>query len=1349
MKFSKNYNIGLDIGTSSVGWAVTDDNFKIIRKGNKRKALWGVLLFDPAETAVERRSYRSSRRRYDRRRERIRLLQEIFQEEINKVDSNFFTKLKESFYIDEDKENKTIILTKEEKEAWKNYQNKYPTIYHLRNKLLTNKEKEDIRLLYLAIHHIIKYRGNFNYNTENFKIENINIKNDIRNIISTIIDSRLDIYSVIEPNVDTLDYDKIDEILVSTNKRENKKALEKEFQNLFTKKASTELANALVGYTINLENLLNLELSETKKIDFKAADFNDKLEKIEDEALEYTEIIASLKDLYDEIELKLIFKYEDTCSISNLMVKNYKKHHDDLKLLKDLLKNYPTLKHKLFKDKIIKDKKNPDIIKKEELCIYTKYVRNTITYADFEKELTKILEEVKNNENEQIIEKIYEEFDNETFMPRIADTSNGKYPYQINASELKIIIENQSIYYPFLKDEINGELKLVKLLKFRIPYYVGPLVSKEKSNFAWMVRKSNEKITPFNFDDIVDKRKSAKEFILRMLGHCSYLLNEYSMPTNSILYSKFKVLNELKQIKINDISISNNIPFMKTIYEEFFLKNKGSLTNAKFLTYLRTKDELSMYVDNEQVDINVRGYSADNKFANNMNSYLDFFSENGIFKGTNLTEEDADKIIELITIFEDKEILKEEILELYPMLSDRIGKIISKNYKGWSGLSKKLLTKKYYPDKESGIKKSILDLLEETKENFMQILNNPEYHFWDMINEENQGNERETLSYSLVENLATSPAVKKGIWESLKIVKEITDYMGYEPSNITIEMARGEDKKKGRIDDRKKQIQTLYEKAKEVTEEYKELNQELKGIEKITTEKLLLYFLQEGKSLYSGKPLDINNLQNYEVDHILPQTLIKDDSIDNKALVLKEENQAKRDNLVLPSEFRKQAPWWRHLKNNNLISNKKFNNLVRTEFKDKDIEGFINRQLVETRQITKHVANILKNLYQDTNIIYLKANISHNYRERFKLYKYRDLNDYHHAHDAYLASVLGIYQNKYLKTKINKFELKDLIHRLIEEKKYSELKYGYVINSIDQDFMKINSETGEVSLVVKDFTETIENTLYRNDIEVVKKTEFNAGKIFDETKNKKGLSGVPLKKGLKTEWYGAYTSLNPAYAILVRYNKNGNIDQRLIGIPIYYDVQKNNLIIKNYIANLLNIKDIDSIEILKDKIPFNTLFDWKGQVCRLVGATDKVEVCNAKEFNIEREYQIKWKNTLNRLFNQKEKGIEDLPYNNQLTEMINYVIDKIEKEYKLYFNLIPELRSYINQNTIENMDIETKEKTLLELFKLLKCNSQTANLKHLNEKASARFGRIKGKKISNATIIKKSPCGIRVYKDEF
>ena len=67
----------------------------------------------------QRRNFRSTRRRYDRRRYRISLLQKEFKEEINKIDPDFFQILKESFYQEDDSTNKTIVLTKEEKELFK------------------------------------------------------------------------------------------------------------------------------------------------------------------------------------------------------------------------------------------------------------------------------------------------------------------------------------------------------------------------------------------------------------------------------------------------------------------------------------------------------------------------------------------------------------------------------------------------------------------------------------------------------------------------------------------------------------------------------------------------------------------------------------------------------------------------------------------------------------------------------------------------------------------------------------------------------------------------------------------------------------------------------------------------------------------------------------------------------------------------------------------------------------------------------------------------------------------------------------------------------------------------------
>lgn len=96
-----NYYLGFDVGTNSVGWAVTDENYNLLRK--KGKDLWGVRLFNEANTAAKRRAFRSIRRRNMRKSGRLAILRDIFEFEIAKVDRNFYLRLAESKYWADEK----------------------------------------------------------------------------------------------------------------------------------------------------------------------------------------------------------------------------------------------------------------------------------------------------------------------------------------------------------------------------------------------------------------------------------------------------------------------------------------------------------------------------------------------------------------------------------------------------------------------------------------------------------------------------------------------------------------------------------------------------------------------------------------------------------------------------------------------------------------------------------------------------------------------------------------------------------------------------------------------------------------------------------------------------------------------------------------------------------------------------------------------------------------------------------------------------------------------------------------------------------------------------------------------
>ncbi len=89
---SEKYYVGLDIGTDSVGYAVSNEEYELCKF--KGEPMWGVTLFDEAETSEKRRGFRSARRRLDRKQWRVSLIGEIFAEEIAKIDENFFQKNK-------------------------------------------------------------------------------------------------------------------------------------------------------------------------------------------------------------------------------------------------------------------------------------------------------------------------------------------------------------------------------------------------------------------------------------------------------------------------------------------------------------------------------------------------------------------------------------------------------------------------------------------------------------------------------------------------------------------------------------------------------------------------------------------------------------------------------------------------------------------------------------------------------------------------------------------------------------------------------------------------------------------------------------------------------------------------------------------------------------------------------------------------------------------------------------------------------------------------------------------------------------------------------------------------------
>jgi len=343
MKNVNDYFIGLDIGTASVGWAVTNTHLDLIKK--KGRNFWGSRLFDSGQTAENRRFYRSSRRRYQRRRQRIELLQSLFEKEIEDVDQKFFKKMNKSWVSNQDETRKKpadFIFEPHQNKEKESYYRQFPSIWHLRRHLIESQdEKIDIRYLYLAIHHMIKYRGNFLYTDAEFQQTGVAIESQIDRFIEYLEENyeiSIDRNNFVTAIKDTLS----DNNITTAEKRDR---LKESFKNYkLISKQLNQFINAILGYNINFKTLflLDEEVKGYVKDGFEDEKFIPVLEHLGT----YDDLLEVISNIYSWGILRKLLPNENNHFISLEMVKRYEEYGQDLLELKQLLQEYLGSKEK-------------------------------------------------------------------------------------------------------------------------------------------------------------------------------------------------------------------------------------------------------------------------------------------------------------------------------------------------------------------------------------------------------------------------------------------------------------------------------------------------------------------------------------------------------------------------------------------------------------------------------------------------------------------------------------------------------------------------------------------------------------------------------------------------------------------------------------------------------------------------------------------------------------------------------------------------------------------------------------------------------------------------------------------
>ncbi|MBM2813308.1 MAG: cas9 [Ignavibacteria bacterium] len=223
-----------------------------------------------------------------------------------------------------------------------------------------------------------------------------------------------------------------------------------------------------------------------------------------------------------------------------------------------------------------------------------------------------------------------------------------------------------------------------------------------------------------------------------------------------------------------------------------------------------------------------------------------------------------------------------------------------------------------------------------------------------------------------------NPIVTTALFEVRKVVNEIIERYG-KPDVVRVEMARDLKKTKDERDDIKRQNdknrQANDDAVKRIIEHYGDSKFHEKDFPRANfILKYKLWKEQKERCIYSGDQISIYQLFSAEtdVDHILPYSRTLDDSYMNKVVCFRSENAEKTN----------KTPWEAFSGNKSKYAGildrikdfPNFSKAKRFKMNDEDFklyigeEGFISRQLNDTRYISREAVNYLKHICDKVNV---------------------------------------------------------------------------------------------------------------------------------------------------------------------------------------------------------------------------------------------------------------------------------------------------------------------------------------------------------------------------------------------
>ncbi len=438
----------------------------------------------------------------------------------------------------------------------------------------------------------------------------------------------------------------------------------------------------------------------------------------------------------------------------------------------------------------------------------------------------------------------------------------------------------------------------------------------------------------------------------------------------------------------------------------------------------------------------------------------------------------------------------------------------------------------------------------------------------------------------------TSPVVKRAISQAIKVINKIIAIYG-SPAIVCIEVGREVSKS---FSERKKMEKEQEENRRNNEKEKEFLRKEFGVISPTVTDiiRLRLFREQGGICPYTNTALALERIFEVgycDIDHILPYSLTFDDSYNNKVLVRTHANREKGNRL--PLDYLSDKERFKLWVNSNVKNKNKRDKLLKERLSEEDFLKARERNLNDTKQITKFMLNYINdNLLFDATysgkkkVKSVSGRITAYMRRRWGISKIRENGDLHHAVDAVVISCIS----------------EGTIQRVTKYLNACETKYS----TNNKDAMPLHSPffpepwQGFRREVEYRFSENPSELLIKYPLQSYSEVDISKIKPFFVSRMKrKKLTGSAHKETIMSKTLSGYVKKVPLTSL--RLNKNAD------AIENYYNPQDDRLLYELLLNKLISANG-DAVKAFEEPVYKPTPCGGTAPLVKKVKITEKMSL---------------------------------------------------------------------------------------------------------------------------------------------